>query len=34
MIRLAKKRLREEIKRDWSCEKSTSRIQLLRWTKP
>ena len=24
----------EEIKRDWSCGKSTSKTQLLPWTKP
>ena len=33
MIRLAKRTIREEIKRDWSCGKNISRIQLLRWTK-
>ena len=29
MIRLAKRTFREEIKRDWSCGKNISRIQLL-----
>ena len=34
MIRLAKITCRVEIKRDWSCGKSTSKTKLLPWTKP
>ena len=34
MIWLAKLTFWEEIRRDWSCGNSTSKIQLLRWTEP
>ena len=33
-IWLAKRTLREEIKRGWSCGKSTSKTHLWPWTKP
>ena len=34
MIQLAKRTFRDEIKRDWSWEKSTAKTQLCPWTKP